>query len=283
MRAPGIWILMLLATIVAAFVVAVVPLLGWLAVSLLGPVVGGSLMLAARKVDGGGTLDFSDLAMGFRNRFTPLLILGAVYVGVAFAIGLVAGIAGVGFGLGALGAAGSNSGAGLAALLGMGALFFLVIFVIAIAIGMAFWYAPALQCHRRDPPEFQRLSEEHRRADCVRDPVPGRRDRRQYSVRPRLDRADPGAGADDVHVVQGRVWRLNRVPAARALPDRFNQRTRFLRAETRADREPSVRSPHTRSSRHAVITHQSRTCATARAAFASDSVLVLSPKLATSE
>jgi uncharacterized membrane protein len=71
-------------------------------------------MLAARKVDGGGALDFVVLAAGFRDRFAPLLILGAVELGVAFAIGPVAGIARVGFGLGAL--------------------FFLVIFAIAIAI-----------------------------------------------------------------------------------------------------------------------------------------------------
>ena len=142
--AAGMWIALVLAVVVAAFLIVLVPVLGGLAVSLLTPVVMGSLMIAARKVEGGGELTFDDLLTGFRERFSALIVLGAILLGASVAITIVASVLGMGaiFGAAAGGAAGSASG--LFAALGAGALIFLLMFIAAALFGMALWFAPAL-------------------------------------------------------------------------------------------------------------------------------------------
>jgi hypothetical protein len=143
-RAAGMWIALVVAVVVASFVIALVPLLGGLAVSLLTPVVTGSLMIAARKVEGGGNLTFDDLLTGFREKFSSLIVLGVILLGASVVVGIVAGVLGLGavFGAAAGGVAGSASG--VFAALGAGALLFLLAFVAGALIGMALWFAPAL-------------------------------------------------------------------------------------------------------------------------------------------
>jgi uncharacterized membrane protein len=151
-RAALMWIVLLLALMVICVVVGLIPVLGGLAVSLATPVFGGSLMLAARKVDGGGALEFGDLFAGFRDKLSPLLVLGALLLAVSIGVGVIATV----FGLGAVfaviaGGVAERPGAVLAAL-GAGMVTLLAVLALLVPVAMAFWFAPALVALRDVPP-----------------------------------------------------------------------------------------------------------------------------------
>jgi hypothetical protein len=168
-RAAVMWIVLLLALMVICVVVSFIPLLGGLAVSLATPVFGGSLMLAARKVDGGGALEIGDLFTGFRDRLAPLLVLGALLLAVSIAVGVIAMVFGLGtvFGVMAGGMA-ERPGAVLAAL-GAGMMALLVVLALLVPVAMAFWFAPALVA-LRDMAPVEALKSSF--SACLRNIVP---------------------------------------------------------------------------------------------------------------
>jgi len=87
----GIWILMLLAYMVFQFVMGIIPIVGGIVAQLLSPVIIAGFLMAAKHVDLGGTLRFDFLFEGFKNRFTPLLGLGALLLGVYILMALIFG------------------------------------------------------------------------------------------------------------------------------------------------------------------------------------------------
>lgn len=145
MKNPGMWIVLGLVVIVIGVVLNFVPFIGGLAFALVMPAFIGSWMLAARKLEGGGTLEVGDLFLGFQGQqLTPLLVLGAlslaataIVVVIMFAFGAVMG---VGMGVGA----GMHSGMGVLAAMGAGMFGMLVGLALFVPITMAFWFAPAL-------------------------------------------------------------------------------------------------------------------------------------------
>jgi hypothetical protein len=155
-RAAGMWIALLLVLIVAAILIGSIRLVGLLAVVLLAPVAMGSLMTAARTVEGGGALGFDDLLTGFRANFSSLVLLGVFLLGANALISILSVVLGMGTLLGALGvmvgvsAGGFEAGTSdLFAVLGAGSalvilLMLLLTLIIAALIGMALWFAPAL-------------------------------------------------------------------------------------------------------------------------------------------
>ena len=152
-RSAALWVVLGLLLLVILIVLSVIPLLGALVASLLLPVFAGSWMLAARKVEAGGTLEVGDLFSAFRgDKLTPLLVLGALMLGATVLIGLVAG----GFGLGAtigMIAGGANHSIGtVLAALGAGLLALLVVLALGTLVTMAVWFAPALVMFRGTPP-----------------------------------------------------------------------------------------------------------------------------------
>lgn len=152
-KSAVLWIALALLLIIIVFVLGLIPLLGALAASLLIPVFMGSWMLAARKVEGGGTLEIGDLFTCFKGeKLTPLLVMGALLVAAVLVIGIVAGVLGAGalFGMFAGGAHQSMGGMFAA----MGASMLVVLFVLAVSVllGMAFWFAPALVVFRGTQP-----------------------------------------------------------------------------------------------------------------------------------
>jgi hypothetical protein len=147
-RSAGMWIVLMVVTIVASLVVGIVPLLGGLVVSLFTPVVIGSFMLAARKVDDGGTLAFDDLYAGFRDRLAPLVVIGAMLLAASLVLGIVVAVLGGGAMIGGIGSVASGSERGVMAALGAGLLFFAIAMAVGLLIGMALWFAPALVVFR---------------------------------------------------------------------------------------------------------------------------------------
>ena len=77
MKNAGMWIVLAIATMLILGVISLVPLLGSLAASVLFPPFMASWMLAARKLQSGGSLEIGDLFLGFKDKLNPLLVLGA--------------------------------------------------------------------------------------------------------------------------------------------------------------------------------------------------------------
>ncbi|AXE29904.1 hypothetical protein DK842_08385 [Chromobacterium phragmitis] len=140
---PLTWVLLTLVYILIQIGLSIIPLLGDLASALIGPVFAASFVLAAAKSERGEELELADLFAAFRQMPGPLLLLGAMLIGLMLAI-IVAGVAlGASGGLmTALLGKGSISDTGIGA--GAVALLVIVAGVGGALLGMAYWFAPAL-------------------------------------------------------------------------------------------------------------------------------------------
>lgn len=157
MKAPGMWVVLGLVVLIVFLVLGVIPLLGTLATSLLLPVFLGQWMLAARKVEGGGTLEINDLftlfgGVGHQPTLVALLILGGLLAATTIVMSLVLGMFGAGAVIGMLVGGAMHSGVGVLAAAGAGLMSLLVLLVAATLVGMAFWFAPALVVFHQTAP-----------------------------------------------------------------------------------------------------------------------------------
>lgn len=151
-KAAVLWIVLAVIVIIGLAVLGFIPLVGPLAVALLVPVFAGSWMLAAQKVEGGGTLEVGDLFTCFRgDKLTPLLVLGALLLAGTVVIGLVIGTLGVGAMFGVAAGSAHQSMGGMFAAMGAGMLAVLGGLVLGVLLTMATWFAPALVVFRNQP------------------------------------------------------------------------------------------------------------------------------------
>ena len=110
-------------------------------------------MLAAQKVQDGGTLEVGDLFAGFQGeRLAPLLVLGALLLAAMLVIGVVAGVLGLGAVFGMVAGGMHQSAGGIAAGMGAAMAAVLVALVLGTLATMALWFAPALVVFRKLPP-----------------------------------------------------------------------------------------------------------------------------------
>ena len=140
------------------FVLALIPILGHVASTVLYPVLVGGLLVGARAVDRGETLTFNHLFTCFDQRLGPLVIAGLLYIAGWFVIWLFAiaiCVALFGFdSITALMATDATQGdfSGLAAF-GMAVFVALaVVLTLGTPLMMAYWFAPALIALRGDRP-----------------------------------------------------------------------------------------------------------------------------------
>ncbi|MCW5661639.1 MAG: hypothetical protein KIT60_28390 [Burkholderiaceae bacterium] len=170
MKAAGMWLVLSIIMIIIFMVLGFIPILGGLAVAVLFPVFMASWLLAARKVEGGGTLEPGDLFTPLQgDRVMPLLILGAILLAFGVAVFIVAGLLGAGaiFGV-AAGGADRSVGTALTAL-GAGFIALLAMLAISVVASMALWFAPALVMFRGTAPvDALKISF----AACLRNIVP---------------------------------------------------------------------------------------------------------------
>lgn len=157
MRSALLWVVLGVMLIVGFALVGMVPLLGSLATALLTPVFFASWIVAARKVEGGGTLEVGDLFTGFQgDRLMPLIVLGALFAAATLLALLIAGLLGAGavFGLfGTMRGGGMQQGAGgMLAAMGAGFMALLVFLLFALVATAALWFAPALVVLRNVAP-----------------------------------------------------------------------------------------------------------------------------------
>jgi uncharacterized membrane protein len=146
MKNPGMWIVFALICFVGSVVLSFIPFLGGLVLAVVTQVIIGGWMLAARKLDGGGTIEVADLFAGFKEKLNPLLALGAIALACTIVIVLVMSVLGAGAMWGLAG--GSSRSAGFMAAAGVGLIAVLVGLVLGFLFGIAFWFAPVLVAFR---------------------------------------------------------------------------------------------------------------------------------------
>jgi len=169
MKAPGTWIAIAVVASVIFVVLALIPILGGLALSLLAPVFAAGLMLGCRALDHGQPLEFRHLFAGFQVQLGNLVAVGAIYLGLSLAIMLVVMLA-TGASMFALFAGGGaqNPAAAAGAFTTM-ALAMLVAALLFVPLAMAMWFAPPLVVlHELGPVEAMKQSF----GGCLRNVVP---------------------------------------------------------------------------------------------------------------
>lgn len=156
-RQPGLWIGVSITLFVILLVLALIPLLGPLANSLLWPVLSAGLLIGCRALAEGGRLEFGHLFAGFRERFGTLIAVGAISLGISFAIGILVALV-MGLGMFTMFGGGPGPDAPPEAMMTM-ALAVLVMFALLLPLVMALWFAPALVVfHERGPVEAMKES-----------------------------------------------------------------------------------------------------------------------------
>ena len=151
MAAPGTWIGIVVVLLLIMAALTMIPLLGYIAQSVLMPVFAGGIALGCHALAKGRPLTVGALFDGFSSgRFMPLFIVGLIYLAAMFVVWMVVvvvilGVAG-GAGLfSALSGDPSQIGMALFSSLGLTALVIApVALVAAVAIAMGYWYAPIL-------------------------------------------------------------------------------------------------------------------------------------------
>ena len=142
-KAPGAWLGIAVVSMIIFMVLAFIPFVGGIAISLLMPVFGGGVMLGCRALDEGKELEFQHLFAGFRTGFGTLVATGAIYLVASIVIMFIAMIA-TGASLFAIFAGGAQNPAAIAAAFTTMALAVLVMLALFVPLAMAMWFAPAL-------------------------------------------------------------------------------------------------------------------------------------------
>lgn len=157
--APLPWVGMIVVLFVINVVLNLVPVIGGLAGTVLGPVFAGGLLLGCHALAQGRPLEFMHLFAAFQSdRLGPLAILGLIVL--AFGIVVMLAVGALVFGAGATAfvaaAIGQSGDAGMgSAMAGMGAaavIGALVALVAGAVFAMAWWFAPALVTLNRAAP-----------------------------------------------------------------------------------------------------------------------------------
>jgi len=160
-----VWVLITLVLFVIQFVLGIVPVVGDIVSSLIGPVLTGGILMGARAIAAGDTLRFEHLFAGFKENLVPLLGLGALTLGIVILFGIIIGGAFVGMNMDLVQSemsrpedllSGVNTG-----LIAVGVILLLLVM-------MLFWFATQLVA-LNNVPVFQALSMSFKA--CLRNPL----------------------------------------------------------------------------------------------------------------
>lgn len=156
-QSPGLWIGMIIVWLALMMVMSFVPLLGTVAVSVLGPVFMAGFMLGCRELEAGGEMSFNHLFAGFSQNTGQLILVGILYLVLIF-VAMIPGMA-VMFASGMSMAEGGNPADPAAMFSGGMAIGFLLMMALAIPVVMAYWFAPVLVAlHDKSALEAMKLS-----------------------------------------------------------------------------------------------------------------------------
>jgi uncharacterized membrane protein len=134
---PGLWIALMLLIAVIALILQIIPFVGPLVLSLISPALAGGLMYGAKEAAEGRSIEIAHLFKGLTDDNTrgPLLILGAVLLGLTIVASMVAIII-IGGSVGIVGGAGEEARDAAVAVGALGAGVMLT-FVIMAVYGLA--------------------------------------------------------------------------------------------------------------------------------------------------
>jgi len=144
---PMAWILAIVAWLVISMVVSLIPLIGGLILSLVGPVIMAGFFLGCRDQEEGGDFSVSYLFAGFSHNTGQLVLVGVLYMVMMIVVGLIVGL-GMFFSMGGMGGmafedpqAMEMAGGGF----GVGFILVMILaFFMMIAVVMSYIFAPAL-------------------------------------------------------------------------------------------------------------------------------------------
>lgn len=156
-KAPWMWIGLTVVFVLIMFLLALVPVIGHVATTLLYPVFAAGLLLGARALDRGQPLTFGHLFACFGDRTLPLVIAGLLYLAGWFVIWLVVLallVAVAGFAsLSAILSGDLPLGIDTLMTLGFTAVAALLLgALLGVPLVMAYWFAPALIVFRNEEP-----------------------------------------------------------------------------------------------------------------------------------
>jgi len=83
---PAMWAFLVFSYIMLMQLLGMVPVLGWIAATVLIPAFSASFMIVSRELDQGKRIGFALLLSGFRTNLPALLRQGSLYLASAFAI-----------------------------------------------------------------------------------------------------------------------------------------------------------------------------------------------------
>jgi hypothetical protein len=148
-RNPAMWALLVFSYIILMQLLGMVPVVGWIAATVLIPAFSASFMIVSRELDQGNRPGFGLLFSGFRTNFPALLRQGGLYLGSALAILGLSALADGGallqlMVLGERPPASAFEDGSLAAAAAMAGTLY-------VPVLAAFWFAPALSAWRSLP------------------------------------------------------------------------------------------------------------------------------------
>lgn len=146
---PGIWIVIMIIGLAIMMALALIPLLGSIALVLLAPVFGGGVILGCQSLARGGTLEINHLFAGFKTQTGNLVVVGALSLAGAFVSMLPMFFI---IGTGVFFGASRGDAAGAMAMGGSFLLAWLVTMALTIPLYMALWFAPTLVVLRGTAP-----------------------------------------------------------------------------------------------------------------------------------
>lgn len=154
LKAPGLWIVMLLIYIVVGVLLSFIPLVGGLVYTLAMPALMGGMIYGAAALSQGHTLEISYLFRAFQDqeRLGPMLILGALLVVAHIIVGLTIGGIVAGWMMGGARMP-VNEPMTPAMVMNTGTLLgLLILFLIGLVIAMALFYAiPLVMLGKKAP------------------------------------------------------------------------------------------------------------------------------------
>jgi uncharacterized membrane protein len=142
-KQPGMWIGLIVVAFIIMLVLALIPFLGSLALTVLGPVFAGGVMLGCKSLREGGELELGHLFAGFKDKFGTLAAVGAIYLVAAVVLALIVGLVTGASMFPARGGGDPTAGQTAGAIMGM-LLAMLIMMALMIPVAMAIWFAPAL-------------------------------------------------------------------------------------------------------------------------------------------
>ncbi len=140
-RSIALWILLTVIFFAIVMVVRMVPLIGWIASTLLVPVLVGGLMTGCQSIERGGELELAHLFAGFRKNTAQLMLVGLIGF-VLTALIMLPAFTLIGFG--SFMAAKTNPFIGAPVFGASTLLGFLIVLALVIPVNMALWFAPAV-------------------------------------------------------------------------------------------------------------------------------------------